>query len=414
MLYVHGGFIRITAAQPHCVSPLQVAVQKDKDKKRLILDLSKVNKFIKTQSFKMDTLQAFLPCVPPDSFGVTYDLKGGYHHVPIHPDFYKFLGFSFSIGGHSFFAYFIVCPFGLAPVPQLFTKVLKPIVSHWRAQGFIHALYLDDGFNVSQSENQCKKESQIIQADLERLGLFTQPKKCQFSPSQNCSWLGFDIDLASSKISVPPKKLQKLFALVAKLSGSQSISCRQLLKLVGSMCCLYLVFGCSVYLLTKPIHVLCDQMLENNTPYDALFPLSEYLRYLILNCRQVLSRLPATRVFAWSAPDYFVFSDASDYGGASVVHKLNHMLSDECAISAFGIQTLREIRYGKSNPSDPGAPTPVFHSVLENLGTRESSKAWPEDNDLAVINWGSDIKRESSTYRELFTLWHGLVSLETL
>ena len=33
---------------------------------------------------------------------LTWDLKSGYHHVDIHPDHYKYLGFAFDFDGQTF------------------------------------------------------------------------------------------------------------------------------------------------------------------------------------------------------------------------------------------------------------------------------------------------------------------------
>ena len=51
----------------------------------------------------------------------------------------------------SFFM-FTVLPFSLSSEPYIFTKLLRPLVKHWRSQGIRAVFYLDDGFDVESTE----------------------------------------------------------------------------------------------------------------------------------------------------------------------------------------------------------------------------------------------------------------------
>ena len=59
-------------------------------------------------------------------------LKSGYHHVEIYPSHQRFLGFSLVFQRGSKIFKFIVLPFGLSTGPCIFTKVMRPLVKHWR------------------------------------------------------------------------------------------------------------------------------------------------------------------------------------------------------------------------------------------------------------------------------------------
>ena len=78
----------------------------------------------------------------------TFDLKSGYHHIDISPEYQRFLGFPWTVDGVKGYFEFNVLPFGLTSASLLFTKMMKPLVTHWRASGILIALYLDDGFIV--------------------------------------------------------------------------------------------------------------------------------------------------------------------------------------------------------------------------------------------------------------------------
>ena len=65
----------------------------------------------------------------------SFDIKSGYHHVEIYPSYQRFLGFSlvFQRGSKIFLSkMFVVLPSGLSTGPCIFTKVMHPLVKHWR------------------------------------------------------------------------------------------------------------------------------------------------------------------------------------------------------------------------------------------------------------------------------------------
>ena len=64
----------------------------------------------------------------------TFDLKLGYHHVDIHPKFWTYLGFSGRSHSAGKFYVFKVLPFGLASAYYVLTKVLWPLVKHWKSK----------------------------------------------------------------------------------------------------------------------------------------------------------------------------------------------------------------------------------------------------------------------------------------
>lgn len=107
---------------PYCVNPLAVATQ---SKLRLVIDLRHVNKYVKQNSFKYENLKVISKMFDKGDFFITFDLKSGYHHVPIHKDF---LAFSLVINGHLRFFKFLVLPFGLSSACYIFTKLMRQLV----------------------------------------------------------------------------------------------------------------------------------------------------------------------------------------------------------------------------------------------------------------------------------------------
>ena len=70
-------------------------------------------------------------------FVFSFDLKSGYHHVDIFADHRKYLAFSRDFGtNHIRYFQFTVLKFGLSSAPFIFTKLLKPLETHWSHKGF--------------------------------------------------------------------------------------------------------------------------------------------------------------------------------------------------------------------------------------------------------------------------------------
>ena len=79
---------------PYVVNPLSVATNKS-GKKRLILDLSVLNKFVKKQ-FKFEDWKLAIQPFREDSYLYKFDLRSGYHQFDICPQQLTYLGFSWN------------------------------------------------------------------------------------------------------------------------------------------------------------------------------------------------------------------------------------------------------------------------------------------------------------------------------
>lgn len=79
--------------KPYVVSPLSVATQKS-GKKRLILDLSVLNKFVRKDKFKYEDWKVAIQLFGQNCYMYKFDLKSGYHHFDICTKQQTYLGFS--------------------------------------------------------------------------------------------------------------------------------------------------------------------------------------------------------------------------------------------------------------------------------------------------------------------------------
>ena len=103
------------------ISPIFTVPKKDANV-RLILNLKKLNTFIQTSHFKMDSIHTVLKLVTPNCWMASLDLKDAYYSVRIHPEFQKFLKFFY----HGTLYKYSVFPNGLCICPKNFAKMMKP------------------------------------------------------------------------------------------------------------------------------------------------------------------------------------------------------------------------------------------------------------------------------------------------
>ena len=75
----------------HICSPLGVVEQ---SKLRLILDLRRLNEFLRKPKFKYDDVRTAATIFEKGDYFFSFDLKSAYHHIEIDPDYHKYLGFS--------------------------------------------------------------------------------------------------------------------------------------------------------------------------------------------------------------------------------------------------------------------------------------------------------------------------------
>ena len=150
---------------PAVVNPLSVSTKHGK--KRLVLDLRYVNKYLNKQACKIEGAETLMRYLPGATHLYGFDLKAGYHHVDMHPSQHCLLGFAYPDynGKHRFFT-FKVLPFGLSSAGFIFTKVLRVLIKHWRAQMIRVVTFFDDGLGTAQSIQEGLRHSNIVHTDL--------------------------------------------------------------------------------------------------------------------------------------------------------------------------------------------------------------------------------------------------------
>jgi hypothetical protein len=199
------GTILAVSSRSFVVSPLGV-VRKPPDKYRLILDLRFLNSFIRATKFRYESIRSVSDLCQQGNFLFTVDLKSGYHHIDIHQDFWKYLGFQW----RGQYYVFTQLPFGLAPACYVFTKVMRQLVKSWRSRGIRLIPYIDDFLFACRDSAEFVRIQASVLAELAAAGLVVSREKCQMSKSHVVKFLGFIVDTLFGKFRLTSSQKQKL------------------------------------------------------------------------------------------------------------------------------------------------------------------------------------------------------------
>ena len=226
-----------------------------------MLDLRFVNSHLWKQKFKYEDIRTVMSMFELEDYVITFDLKSGYHHVDINQEHWKYLGFSWN----SKYYVFKVLPFGLSSACYIFTKLLRPLVSYWRASGIKAVLYIDDGIVAFSSVGQAREGAEKIRQDLISAGLTINVKKSCFEPLQICSWLGFLLDFARGRIFVSKEKMDALISSIQRLIESrQRLPVRSLARVIGQIISMSRAMGPLCRMFTRHLYSVVKSSLSWN------------------------------------------------------------------------------------------------------------------------------------------------------
>ena len=198
------------------------------------------------------------------NYFTTFDLSSGYHHIEIHPEHRKFLGFewAFEDGSTKYFQ-FCVLPFGLPSACYVFTKVLRPSTKRWRGIGIKAIIYIDYGIAASRSFELAKTASELVKNDLVSAGFVINVEKSDFKPKMKEKSLGTIIDTIEMTFTAPSEKNHKLLADIKNILMQNVLTPKQLAKITGQLSSVRLAIGPLVRLFTGNMY----HEIENRTSW---------------------------------------------------------------------------------------------------------------------------------------------------
>ncbi|KAG8583453.1 hypothetical protein GDO81_008420 [Engystomops pustulosus] len=209
-------------------------IKKPNGSYRLIINLKKLNRFIKYKHFKMESIKSATPLIGKNYFLCTIDLKDAYYHVPICQDHQKYLRFTVrSPGGKILHFQFKALPFGISSAPRIFTKIMAEVVAYLRLKGIIIVPYLDDLLLVAKTKLELKTHLQIVIGLLQDLGWVINKKKSDLKPETVKKFLGVKLDSVKQSSFLPLEKIQKIKENISLFQRKESCSIRAALSLLG-------------------------------------------------------------------------------------------------------------------------------------------------------------------------------------
>ena len=148
-------------------------VPKPNNKWRPILDLSKLNLFLKVEKFKMETPETIRTSLQQGEWVTSIDFKDAYFHIPIQEQSGKYL--RFHVQGRTY--QFKTLPFGLSTAPMEFTVLAKEVKLMAIHKGIRIHQYLDDWLVRARSQQICLQHTQILVKMCQDLGWLVNLEK---------------------------------------------------------------------------------------------------------------------------------------------------------------------------------------------------------------------------------------------
>ena len=196
-------------------------VPKPNNKWRPILDLSKLNLFLKTEKFKMETPETIRTSLQQEEWVTSIDFKDAYFHIPIQEQSRKYL--RFHVEGRTY--QFKALPFGLSTAPLEFTVVAKEVKLMAIHKGIRIHQYLDDWLVRARSYQACLQHTRILLEICQKLGWLVNMDKSELELKQVFDFVGYQFDLKDRWRSLQ-QKLWEILSLPA-------CPVRQFMSLIG-------------------------------------------------------------------------------------------------------------------------------------------------------------------------------------
>ena len=204
-------------------------VPKPNRKWRPILDLSRLNCYLATSSFKMETPETIRLSLQKGEWVTSLDFSDAYFHIPIGQRSRKFLRFFL----HSQAYQFTALPFGLSTAPLEFTKVAKEVKLMAQARGIRIHQYLDDWLLRAPCPETCLLHTRTLLDLCHRLGWVVNMTKSELVPQQVFNFVGYRFDLSQGLVKPTQERWVALSQKINDLLNRQVCSVRQFMSLIG-------------------------------------------------------------------------------------------------------------------------------------------------------------------------------------
>ena len=145
---------------------------------RPVLDLSTLNTFLNTGSFKMEIPETIRTSLQAGEWVTSIDFNDAYFHIPIHSQSRKYM--RFHLQGRSY--QFKALPFGLSTAPMEFTVVAKKVKLMALQKGIRTHQYLDNWLVRASTHHTCLQHTQTLVTLCQELGWLVNREKSELVP----------------------------------------------------------------------------------------------------------------------------------------------------------------------------------------------------------------------------------------
>ena len=201
-------------------------VPKPNNRWRPILDLSKLNNYLKTQSFKMETPETIRTSLQTGEWVTSIDFKDAYFHIPINSQSRKYMRF------HKTYQ-FKALPFGLSTAPMEFTVVAKEVKWLAMREGIRIHQYLDDWLVRATSHRVCLQQTKTLVLLCRELGWLVNEDKSELEPKQVFNFVGYQFDLKEGRVRPTTERWQTLQRKILEILSNPICPVRKLMSLIG-------------------------------------------------------------------------------------------------------------------------------------------------------------------------------------
>ena len=206
-------------------------VPKRKGKLRPVIDLSLLNRYIKKQSFKMETVKSVRHLIVNNDWAISIRFTDAYLHVLIHPESRKYLRF---VHEDQIFQ-FTALPFGMSLSLWIFTKLMAVVASHLRQRAISVFPYLDDWLIRNPICSRLLYQTKYCLQVVQYLGFIPNLKKSELIPAENFTFIGMEFLTQQNLVRVPVERVRTLISTIKTVLSCNQVSTQTFLSLLGKL-----------------------------------------------------------------------------------------------------------------------------------------------------------------------------------
>ena len=244
-----------------CTNPLSVVTKLETStgtiKKRVCIDLSRsLNTIVQRWEVNMDDLSATEHLRAEGDHMMTFDLANMFFHVQLSQEAQEWFGFSVpDVDGTDRFYKFTVMAFGYSPAVAVVTRLLKPLLSYIHDGGIKLAVFVDDGQLLASSAQETEDQMRHVLTVFQLAGWNIQWAKTSTSASQQCRYLGVNVDLENMSYTAPEDKINQIIQEVKALEEEQvsqgRVPVHQLATTLGRIGAIRMSHGTIMHTMTR-------------------------------------------------------------------------------------------------------------------------------------------------------------------